>query len=579
MRHNAEANLSALIDSTDDPIWAVDLQYGLTYFNRTVQQSAERIKGFRVAAGMRPDDILPPEEAAFWCSLYERALSGGPFRTELSRPDGKTLELAFNLILLDGETTGISVFGYDITSRKTAEERLAAAQEAQLRSEMRYRAAFQTSLDAISISRLDDGACIECNSAFLESTGYERDEVIGKTALELAIWVNPREREDWVKTLHRHASFRDFQTQFRKKNGELFWGQSSASVFDLGGVPCVLSILRDITAVKEAEDKIRNLAFYDPLTGLPNRPLLLERLRLTLASSAPGSRLQAMLLIDLDNFKTLNDTLGHHTGDLLLQEAARRLIACLGEACTVARFGADEFAVLLEDLNEDPEEAAAEAKIIGEKILLSLDQPYQLDGRECLSSAGIGITVFGHQGESANDVLQQADIAMYQAKDAGRNSVRFFAPALQAAVQARATLEKELRQAVKASEFELYYQPQVDSTHLVGAEALVRWNHPQRGILSPDGFISVAEETGLILPLGDWVLEAACNQIAAWANGEATAQLSVAVNISAGQFRQTDFVQKVLSTLERTGANPHNLELELTESMRASCKIIETRGI
>jgi len=324
---------------------------------------------------------------------------------------------------------------------------------------------------------------------------------------------------------------------------------------------------RELQQLKAAHDEIRNLAFFDPLTSLPNRRLLLDRLRQTLAASVRTKHKRALLFVDLDDFKTLNDTLGHHIGDLLLQEVARRILASIRETDTVARLGGDEFVVLLQDLSEIPEEAAAQAKLVAEKILVTLHQPYLLDGRECRSSSSIGITVFGNPSDSTNEVLQQADIAMYQAKAAGRNTLHFFAPALQAAVNARAAMEDDLRQAMKRNEFELYYQAQVDRGILTGAEALVRWHHPKRGLLAPDEFIPLAEQTGLILALGDWVLEAACKQIAVWSARKGTAHLTMAVNISARQLLNPDFVENVLTTLHRIGANPRSLKLELTESM------------
>jgi diguanylate cyclase (GGDEF)-like protein len=324
---------------------------------------------------------------------------------------------------------------------------------------------------------------------------------------------------------------------------------------------------RELRLLMQAQDEITNLAFYDPLTGLPNRRLLLDRLRKTLAVSARSRRLRALLFADLDNFKTLNDTLGHQTGDLLLQQVARRLESCVRETDTVSHLGGDEFVVMLEDLNEYPEFAATEAEIIAEKLLAAINEPYALDGRECVSTASIGITVFGNGKEGTSEVLQQAEIAMYQAKSAGRNTVRFFAPGLQEAVNSRATMEEEMRLGIKTSQFVLYYQPQVNRGVPVGAEALIRWNHPERGLIQPDKFIPLAEESGLILSLGDWVLDAACRQIAAWADREETARLTVAVNISARQFRQPDFVERVLTAIENAGANPKNLTLELTESM------------
>jgi EAL domain-containing protein (putative c-di-GMP-specific phosphodiesterase class I) len=251
----------------------------------------------------------------------------------------------------------------------------------------------------------------------------------------------------------------------------------------------------------------------------------------------------------------------------MLQEASHRLAACVRDVDTVSRLGGDEFVLMLEGLSEFPEEAAAQAKLVGEKILATIAQPYLLDGRECRSSASIGIAVFGDRREGSNEILQQADIAMYQAKTAGRNTLRFFAPALQAAVNARAAMEEDLRTAIQTGQFVLYFQPQIDRNRLAGAEALLRWRHPWRNTLPPNEFIPLAEETGLILPLGKWALDTACEQIAAWAGQQQAARLTVSINISARQFHQPDFVGQVLSALERTGANPRNLRLELTESM------------
>ena len=452
----------------------------------------------------------------------------------------------------------------DITETKAAEERLAATQEALRESEARYRTAFQTSHNAVIINRLEDGMYFDVNKAFLDIMGYEREEVVGKTPLELGIWAESSVQESVSEALRREGTFHG-EIQFRKKDGESFWGMMSASLFEHAGVACVLSVTQDIGNAKAAEDEIRNLAFYDPLTGLPNRRLLQDRLRQILSAGSSHRRKQALLFVDLDNFKNLNDTLGHQTGDLLLQETANRLRFCVRETDTVARLGGDEFLIMLGDLNPVREAAASQAELVADKVLASLEQPYWLDGRQCLSSASIGITIFGDRRETPNEVLQQADIAMYQAKAAGRNTFRFFAPALQAAVVARATLEEEIRHGIKANQFVLFYQPLVDCNRLVGAEALLRWNHPYRGLLPPGEFISIAEETGLIVPLGNWVLETACARIAAWeTQNEGT---SISINISARQFRQPDFLQKVVSALDRTGASPHRLTLELTESL------------
>jgi diguanylate cyclase (GGDEF)-like protein len=285
------------------------------------------------------------------------------------------------------------------------------------------------------------------------------------------------------------------------------------------------------------------------------------------AAGGRDCRLHALLFVELDNFKMLNETIGHLTGDLLLMEVARRIVACAREADIVSRFGGDEFALMLEDLSEIALEAAAQAKTVAEKIQDSIGLPFLLEGREYLTTASIGITVFGIDREGTSELIQEADIAIYQATSAGRNTIRFFSPALQTAVNARATLEEDLRQAIKARQFLLYYQPLVSRGRLMGAEALIRWQHPTRGLVQPDEFIPLAEETGLILPLGDWVLETACAQLADWAGRRQSAHLALSVNISALQFRQPGFVATVLSALERSGANPNNLKLELTESM------------
>jgi diguanylate cyclase (GGDEF)-like protein/PAS domain S-box-containing protein len=434
-------------------------------------------------------------------------------------------------------------------------------------SEAHYRTIFQTSLDCISITRLSDGRIIDVNNTFLDALGYKHEEVVGRTSQELNIWAGPKDRQNMVEALRQCSSVRDSTVQFRKRNGETFWVLQSASVIGIQGESCLFGVFRDISDAKAAEDEIRDLAFYDPLTHLPNRRLLMDRLRQTLVASMRSNRKKALLLVGLDNFKTLNDALGHQTGDLLLQEVVRRLISCVRETDTVARLGGDEFVMILEDLSETPENAAALSKTVGEKILAAIGKPFLLDGHHCLSTSSIGITMFGDEREGAHQVLQQADIAMHQAKAEGRNTICFFAPALQTAVNARVQLEDDIRRAIETRQFLLYYQPQVERGRLIGAEALLRWNHPMRGLLAPGEFIALAESTGLILPLGDWVLETACRQLAAWANHAETAEISIAVNISGLQLRQPDFVKTVLAILDRTGANPQHLDLELTESM------------
>jgi diguanylate cyclase (GGDEF)-like protein/PAS domain S-box-containing protein len=486
-----------------------------------------------------------------------------PFR----RKDGSLLwgMLSASVIELDGVPCILTVVR-DLSETKKAEERLATSQNALRASEARYSTAFEASPNAVNIFRLDDGMYLEVNQTFLETMGFEREEVIGRTSQELNIWADPSDLQDIVELLRQKQVFRG-EIKQRKKNGETFWGLMSASVFEYEGTSCVLSVTQDISDVKAAQDEIRDLSFYDPLTRLPNRRLLLNRLRRSPIATARNRHRRALLFVDLDNFKSLNDTLGHQTGDLLLQEAALRLGSCVRDSDTVARCGGDEFAVMLENLSEVVEEAIAQAQIVGEKILAICGLPYLLIGHECHCPSSVGITVFGDEQESAKDALQRAEIAMFEAKKAGRNTLRFFAPALQAAVSARATMEEDLREAIKTNQFVLYYQPQVERGRLIGAEALLRWKHPRHGLLAPGEFIPLAEESGLILPLGDWVLEAACAQLASWAVRKEASAIALAVNISARQFRQPNFVERVLAALARTGANPLTLKLELTESM------------
>jgi diguanylate cyclase (GGDEF)-like protein/PAS domain S-box-containing protein len=518
--------------------------------------------------------ITPPEDRSSGQAAARALLSGERrsvnFEKRYVRKDGSLTRVTLT-VSIQRDTAGRPLFFLtlvqDINARKDAEEQLVATQEALRVSEERYRTAFQMSLDCINLNRLSDGMYIDCNKAFLDMTGYTRDEVIGHTSVELNIWADLADREKLVQMLTLRGACRNMEARFRRRNDGIIWGLMSASVIQLEGVACILSITRDISDAKSAQDEIRHLAYYDPLTGLPNRRLLLDRLRQTVHASKRTGRKRALLFIDLDNFKNLNDTLGHQVGDLLLEEIARRLRACIRGVDTAARLGGDEFVVMLEDLSGVLEEAASQAKLVAEKILECTSQPCVLADRECRNSSSIGITIFGDQSESTTDILKQADIAMYQAKAAGRDTIRFFAPALQAAVNTRAALEDDLRQGIRDQQFVLWYQPQVDHGCIVGAEALLRWNHPRRGILPPAEFIALAEETGLIVPLGAFVLEAACRQGAAWARRADAPPLSMAVNVSARQFRQAGFVDEVLSVLNRTSFDPRLVKLEITESL------------
>ena len=445
----------------------------------------------------------------------------------------------------------------DITRRKQAEQQLRIA-----------ATAFEAQEGMVVTDT--DNVILRVNRAFSEITGYSAKEAVGRTpsllksgrhdaAFYAEMWEDLRRLGTWQGEIWN-----------RRKSGEVYpeWLTITAVSGDDDEVTHYVATLTDITQRKAAEDEIKNLAFYDPLTRLPNRRLLLDRLQQALASSARSKREGAIFFIDLDNFKTLNDTLGHDKGDLLLQQVAQRLTTCIREGDTVARLGGDEFVVMLEDLSANPKEAAAQTETVGEKILVTLNEIYHLAGHEHHSTPSIGITLFNDHLNSVDELLKRADLAMYQAKAEGRNTLRFYDPEMQALINSRVSLEADLRNGLQERQFVLYYQPQVreDGT-ILGAEALVRWNHPGRGLVPPAEFIPLAEETGLILPLGHWVLEAACTQLVAWTTNEKAAGLTLAVNVSARQFRQTDFVEQVLAVLAHTGADPHRLKIELTESL------------
>ncbi|MWV11346.1 EAL domain-containing protein [Pseudomonas sp. R-28-1W-6] len=338
-----------------------------------------------------------------------------------------------------------------------------------------------------------------------------------------------------------------------------------------GTIYALCGISTDITEHKKNLEQIHQLAFFDPLTGLPNRRLLQDRLQHALAHHARSGEEGALLFIDLDNFKTLNDTLGHALGDQLLQQVALRLRRLLREEDSLARLGGDEFVLMLERLSSNAAQALSEIEIVGKKLLDSLAEPYDLNGHEHRSTASIGVALFSDAHSTVEELLKRADLAMYEAKAAGRNAVRFFNPQMQTAAMARTRLENDLRHSIGEQHFLLHYQPQVDQQgHLIGAEALVRWQHPQHGLIPPGEFIPLAESTDLILPLGRWILQAACEQLVAWSQDDELAELPLAVNVSARQLHHADFVSDVLAILEQTGANPARLELELTESHLAN---------
>lgn len=411
---------------------------------------------------------------------------------------------------------------------------------------------------------------LRVNQAFTSITGYSAQDAIGQTPNFLNSGRQDKKfyREMW-KSLNSSGGW-EGEVWNRRKNGEVYPEHLTITAVrdSAGSTTHYVAELNDISEKKAASNEIENLAFYDTLTQLPNRRLLLDRLSQALVGSARNTKRGALLLLDLDRFKTLNETLGHDFGDLLLQMVAARLQANVRDGDTVARIGGDEFVVVLEDLSNHAIEAAAQAKDIAEKISVALNQPYLIKSHTYHSSSSIGATLFNGHELMVDELLKQADIAMYQSKTEGRNTLRFFDPMMQDAITARADLESELRKAIELQQFQLNYQIQVGSTgQILGAEALIRWHHPERGIISPIDFIPLAEETGLMLPIGNWVLNTVCAQLSKWQKTLFACNLVIAVNVSAMQFHQIDFVEKILEMIKQYEISPTRLKIELTESM------------
>jgi len=483
----------------------------------------------------------------------------GPYEKEYINKQGHRIPVRLNGVLITDGDGGQYIWSFieDISEIK------------HLVDQLRISAAAFESQEPMVIT---DAAnlILRVNHAFTEMTGYTAAEAISQTPHLIQSGRHNAEFYSamWM-TIHRTGGWAG-EIWDRRKNGEEYpkWLTISAVKDDQGAVTHYIGVHRDITLRKRTEERISELAFFDQLTGLPNRTLLLDRLRQAMAASSRTGSFGALLFIDLDKFKTINDTLGHDMGDMMLKQAANRLTNCVRVGDTVARLGGDEFVVMLASLSFDERDAAAKTKLIGEKILSALNQPYLLNLTTCRSSGSMGATSFRGEFASIDELMKQADLAMYQSKKGGRNAMHFFDPRMESAVMELAAAEEDFREAIDGKHFILHFQSQVtDYGRIVGVEALVRWQHPARGLVYPDQFIPLAEETGLILPLGNWVLETACDQLAAWATRPAFAALTISVNVSAHQLHQPDFVERVLLVLARSGANPQRLKIELTESV------------
>jgi diguanylate cyclase (GGDEF)-like protein/PAS domain S-box-containing protein len=411
---------------------------------------------------------------------------------------------------------------------------------------------------------------LSVNKAFSNITGYSAEDVLG---LNPRILSSGRHDAEFYATMWSSINSTgrwSGEIWNRRKTGEVYPEFLTVNAVNNqdGVLTNYVATLTDITNINLAVEEIKNLAFYDALTELPNRRLFADRLKNGMFLGSRTGFHGAIMFIDLDYFKTLNDTLGHDVGDLLLRQVAERLSACVREGDTVARLGGDEFVVLLLGLSTEITEAASQILVIGEKIIASLNKLYHLETLEYHITASIGVALFKGQELSKEQLLKQADIAMYQSKTTGRNTLTFFDTKMQEVITERVNLEKELRQALELNEFQLFYQVQVDHMgQSIGAEALIRWRHPKRGIVGPFDFITVAEESGLIIPMGLWVLETACAQLKAWEQDALTSHLKLSVNVSVKEISSKNFATEVITIVKQHGINTKLLRLELTESM------------
>jgi diguanylate cyclase (GGDEF)-like protein/PAS domain S-box-containing protein len=558
----SETRLRTIIEREPDCITLVNALGRLIEMNPAglamiEADSLEQVVGLEVV------DLVAPEFQLAFADLHRRVIAGESMRLKFKvvglKGSHRWMDTHAVLMQDGGQPVHLAVTR-DVTENQKADADLCAAVAA-------FEA--QHGLVVTNVNMV----ILRVNKAFAEITGYSAEEAIGQTP---RLFKSGRHDASFYRSMWDSINSTgqwSGEVWDRRKNGEVYptWITIFAVRNALGGVTHYVGSHQDISDRKRVDEKNIVLTFFDQLTGLPNRTLLLDRLKQAITSSVRSGEYGALLFIDLDNFKSLNDTLGHGIGDLLLKQVSQRLAGRVRDGDTVARFGGDEFVVILNSLSRSKADAASEAESAAKTILTALDESYQLGVHTHRSTASIGATLFHGQLITMDDLMKQADMAMYRAKEAGRNALRFFDPNMETAVLNRVAMERDLREAIQEKQFSLHYQALVcDEGHVAGAEVLARWHHPERGMVPPDEFIPLAEATGVILSLGHWVLETACKQLALWAARPVMAHLTVAVNVSAHQFRQGDFVDQVLSVLKSTGANPHRLKLELTESFLVS---------
>lgn len=558
---DSEQQLATILDSVDGLIYIKDASYRYAYANRALHAFFSR-KTSSIIGKQDTELFSPPVAMELRQNDMRTIAEGERVVAEETVPDQNgdmvtVLSTKIPLCRDDGTVYGLCGISIDISERRAAEESTRVASFVFQSAEGMFIAGPDKLLQRV-------------NDAFCVMTGYAPSELIGATLPWFALGRDEADARDTMWDTAEHEEKWKGEIWTRRKNGESYPARLTITAVrdEHGQITHYVGTQGDITEQVSAQDEIAKLAYFDVLTGLPNRRLLLDRLLHCLSLHDRSGQMAALLFLDLDNFKDLNDLHGHQTGDQLLIQVGQRIRTCMRAGDTVSRLGGDEFVILLEDIGKTEEEAAGHAGAIGRKIIAAIAEPFVLGPTTHYTTCSIGAALRTSATIGIDEMMKRGDMAMYGAKKSGRNTMCFFDPGMASGVSYRLSLEAELRESLKTSGFHLHYQPQVDANgHVTGAEALLRWNSKKHGFVGPAVFIPVAETSGLIVQLGSWVLRTACEQLARWASQPATSALTIAVNVSARQFRENGFVPHVVDIIHETGIAPERLKLELTETV------------
>ncbi|MDB5984522.1 MAG: histidine kinase [Pseudomonas sp.] len=564
---SSEEKFASLFQASPDPVCVTHFENG---------QFIEINPAFTQTFGWDAEEVIGRSavEIHFWADPVQRLQRNRQilrdngldnFEVLLRNKSGEALTCVTSsrLVVVDEQPCVVTTLR-DITQQQRAEAALKASEE-------KFAKAFHSSPDAITITERDSGRYLEVNDGFCRLTGYTSADVIGHTVYEIGIWADYKQRDAIVADLQEHGRVHHREMLGRNKNGDVLTVDVSVEPIILNETACLLLTARDVSQLKNAQAQIQHLAYHDPLTDLPNRALLMDRLSQQIALLKRHNLRGALLFLDLDHFKHINDSLGHPVGDSVLKIITARLEASVRMEDTVARLGGDEFVVLISGLEGTRAEVTHQVRGLADTLRELLAEPMFLDGQRLQVTPSIGVALIPDHGSTPADLLKRADIALYRAKDSGRNTTQLFHSTMQKAASERLRLENDLRLALARGEFSLHYQPQVDARddRIIGAEALLRWHHPQLGAMAPTQFIQVLEESGMILEVGSWILDEACK-----AGGQLLHQglidqgdFSMCVNISPRQFRQNDFVERVERSLRNHHLPARLLKLEITEGI------------